>query len=344
MKRLILCICTLLIQAQSYGSVSSIHSRNGLLDNFTRGIRLSGNRLLDTLKLADPTIFLDDDTYYLYGTSSNNGFLVYQSKDLVHWGKPAGKNNGLALTKGESYGTKGFWAPQVFKHNGRYYMIYTANEQLAIASADHPLGPFKQKEIKHLSASGKQIDPFVYFDPNGKVYLYHVRLQEGNRIFVSEMKPDLSDFASSEATECIAAVAPWENTANASWPVSEGPTVFKDGKTYYMLYSANDFRNPDYAVGYATATSPLGPWKKYAGNSILHKEMFGRNGTGHGDLLKDKGGKWQYVFHAHKSNQQAEPRVTAIVPVIFNGDQTTRSSFTIQHKDFKFLEGETVRN
>jgi hypothetical protein len=40
------------------------------------------NNFDDTIYLADPTIFLDKGTYYLYGTSSDNGFLVYQSKDL----------------------------------------------------------------------------------------------------------------------------------------------------------------------------------------------------------------------------------------------------------------------
>lgn len=35
--------------------------------------------------LADPTVFLDNNTYYLYGTSSDKGFLVYESIDLKNW-------------------------------------------------------------------------------------------------------------------------------------------------------------------------------------------------------------------------------------------------------------------
>ena len=81
----------------------------------------------DTLLLADPTIFADKGQYYLYGTSSKNGFLVYQSSDLKNWKGPVGKNKGLALSKGASFGTKGFWAPQVFKFKGQYYMAYTAD-------------------------------------------------------------------------------------------------------------------------------------------------------------------------------------------------------------------------
>ncbi len=39
--------------------------------------------------------------------------------------------------------------------------------------------------------------------------------------------------------------------------------------TFYR-YSANDFRNPDYAVGYAVADNPYGPWKKYEGK-LIHR-------------------------------------------------------------------------
>ncbi|RYE27205.1 MAG: beta-xylosidase [Sphingobacteriaceae bacterium] len=251
----------------------------------------------DTIHLADPTIFLDKGIYYLYGTSSNQGFQVYQSSDLKTWTGPAGKKDGFALVKGDTYGNGGFWAPQIFKNNHTYYMIYTADEHLAIAESDSPLGPFKQKEIKALTGTGKQIDPFLFRDQDGKIYLYHVRLSEGNRIYVARMKDDFSDILPETAKECITATEDWENSAKSAWPVTEGPTVFKKDKLYYLFYSANDFRNTDYAVGYATAESPFGPWKKSAQNPIISKNLLHINGTGHGDFFTDKKGNLQYVFH-----------------------------------------------
>src|SRR5687767_3622225 len=91
----------------------------------------------DSIYLADPTIFYEKGMYYLYGTGGNvnHGFLLYTSKDLREWSGPAGKSDGYALIKGESYGSMGFWAPQVFKYKGRYYMAYTANENIAIAES-----------------------------------------------------------------------------------------------------------------------------------------------------------------------------------------------------------------
>ncbi len=281
------------------------------------------------IRLADPTIFADNGTYYLYGTGSPNGFPVYTSTDLVNWQR----HTQLALTKGDSYGTKGFWAPQIWKHQDRYYMAYTADEHIAIASSDSPLGPFKQATMRHISMSGRQIDPFVLQDNDGRFYLYHVRLQNGNRIFVSRLKDDLSDVADSSGVECISAKSPWENTANAQWPVTEGPTVTRMGTLYYLFYSANDFRNIDYAVGYATAPSPTGPWTRFTGNPIISRTNTAHHGSGHGDLFTDKQGQLWYVLHTHNTNDQVEKRRTAIVKLQFVNGQ-----FTMVPGSFRYLE------
>ncbi|WP_300602137.1 glycoside hydrolase family 43 protein [Niabella sp.] len=281
---------------------------------------------------ADPTIFYHKGVYYLYGTNGHNadkGFMAYTSTDLYTW-----KAAGQVLTPGAAFGTKGFWAPQVFAYKGRFYMAYTANEHIAIAVADSPLGPFKQKELKPLEAPVRMIDPFVFFD-KGKIYLYHVRLQEGNRIFVAEMDATLQRIEEATARECIHATEPWENTANATWSVTEGPTVFKKGGRYYMLYSANDFRNPDYAIGVATSVSPTGPWIKQAGNPVISKNNTGFKGTGHGDLFKDKKGNWQYVLHTHFSETRVGPRKTAIIQVLL--PQNQHETITTVPETFRFL-------
>lgn len=108
----------------------------------------------------------------------------------------------------------------------------------------------------------------------------------------------------------------WENTPNyVSDPIMEGPTVIKLDGVYYLFYSANHFMNIDYAVGYATASSPLGPWKKYSGNPIIHRDIVKENGTGHGDIFTDSVGKYYYVYHVHASDTAVSPRKTRIVPL-----------------------------
>ncbi|WP_293306169.1 glycoside hydrolase family 43 protein [Pedobacter sp. UBA5917] len=298
--------------------------------------KLHAKQLNDTIYLADPTIFVDKGTYYLYGTSGDEGFLVYTSKDLKNWSKKT-ENNGYALKKGDAFGSKGFWAPQVFKRGNTYFMAYTADEQIAIAQSKSPLGPFKQKTLKAISGTGKQIDPFVFTDTNGKNYLYHVKLTNGNRIYVSELRNDFSDVIPQTAKECISGTQFWENTAKTDWPVTEGPTVIKKDKLYYLFYSANDFRNPDYAVGYAISKSPTGPWIKYEENPIISRKLLKINGTGHGDFFTDENGALQYVFHTHRNNQKVSPRVTAIVKAGFVKDRNGIYQMQIDPQSFRFL-------
>lgn len=284
--------------------------------------------------LADPTIFHYGKMYYLYGTGGGNkddGFKVFTSTDLKDW-----KDNGYVLKGGESYGTKGFWAPQVFYYDNKFYIIYTANEHIAIASANSPLGPFKQDSIKPVSSSVRMIDPFVFFD-HGKIYLYHVRLDKGNRIFVAEMNKDMRTVKESTLHECIHADQPWEDKAGSKWKVTEGPTVQHYKQWYYLIYSANDFRNIHYAVGYAISKSPTGPWEKFTGNPMLSKANTGINGTGHGDIfVNEKDHQLYYVFHTHFSNEKVSPRKTAIIKLAFKNTPTF-PQLTIIPSTFKYL-------
>lgn len=289
-----------------------------------------------TMFLADPTIFPNNGKYYLYGTGSNDGFLVYESLDLTKWALTK-ETSGFALKKGDAFGEKGFWAPQIFKYNDSYYMAYTADEQIAIAKAPNPAGPFTQTRLTALSGIGKQIDPYIFFDADGKIYLYHVKLQHGNRIFVSEMKSDLSDVIAGTEKECISSTSGWENTARSDWPVAEGPTVLKHQQMYYLIYSSNDFRNKDYAVGYATSSSPVGPWKKYEGNPIISRHLLGKNGTGHGDVFTDANGRMHYVFHVHYSENKVSPRASAMISLAFEKGKNGADVLVADPKTFRWL-------
>lgn len=294
-----------------------------------------------SIHLADPTIFYYQGIYYLYGTvegHTNEGFLVYTSADMKNW-KVNKADSGYALRRRNVYGTANFWAPQVFFRNNRFYMAYVANENIAIAESRTPLGPFTQKIKQPLAAPVKQIDPFVFIDSDGKKYLYHVRLSNGNKLFVAEMSDDFSAIKPETLQECITATDRWENTANTSWPVAEGPSVLKHNNLYYLFYTANDFRNPDYAVGYAVSNHPNGPWKKYAGNPVISKNNIGKNGTGHGDFITDNRRNMVYVFHTHNSDSVVTPRRTAVVKLRFAKDPDSGlDKLTVDKKSFFYLK------
>jgi len=254
--------------------------------------------------LADPFILLHEGVYYAYGTGNPRGFWPYVSSDLVTWKKSPAP----ALDKADSYGEKKFWAPEVVyrKENQTFYMYYAAEEHICAATAKSPLGPFKQEARQPMRAE-RAIDPTLFVDDDGAPWLYFVVVGGGrNTIYGAELERDWVTFkAGSPAFKCIESERGWENILGR---VAEGPSVFKRGGVYYMMYSANGYTSQDYAVGYATAASPRGPWKKAGANPVLRRPRAGLVGTGHGSPFTDKNGRLQYVFHAHASPQAVAPR------------------------------------
>ncbi len=209
------------------------------------------------------------------------------------------------------------------------------------------------------------IDPHVFFDDDGRIYLYYSRNAYRNWVwdtdrhkYVEEsninaveltadwwndptgntmptIRPEYRDAhrTSSDAREADAEPGTrrdgyvpilnygsdkqnWENAhvddytrthgdkKDRRW--EEGPSLLKvttsSGKpTYYLTYSANDYQNSSYGVGYAIADSPLGPFRKSADNPIL-KQGGGLLSTGHGGIAASPdGAELYYVHHARRS-------------------------------------------
>lgn len=277
------------------------------------------------IAFADPTIFVENNKYYLTGTRNRvpQGFSIFESTDLKEWKTATGDTLQLILKEGNSvFGERGFWAPQIFKEGSKYYMTYTASEHVALASSNSIYGPFTQEEVRPIDESARNIDSFLFKDSDGKYYLYHVRFNKGNYLWVAEFDLPSGRIKPETLKKCFDNTEPWEATPNyKSSPVMEGPTVIKMDDVYYLFYSANHFKNIDYAVGYATSKSPYGPWEKYAGNPIIHRSIVHENGSGHGDLFKGLDGRNYYVYHVHNSDSVVQPRKTRIVPLIMKKNE-----------------------
>ena len=244
----------------------------------------------------------------------------------------------MLLKMGLSYGDIGFWVPQVFEFEGMFYMAYTANEHIAIANSESPLRPFTQTEKKALQAPAIQIDPYFFIYDDEKKYLYHVLLTEGNRLFVAELKYYFSGIKEETLTYCFHAEQPWENTQNVDWTVSEGPSMIKHEGLYYFIYSANDFRNPNYVVGYAESESPMGFWTKSTSNPISDNADDGINASGHGDFFVESEGELRYVLDIHNSNEKVSPRKKALIELEFKEDGNELDLLEVKKDSFKFLE------
>lgn len=284
----------------------------------------------EKLPIADSYVLCYNGKYYAYGTHTN-GFEVYISEDLKHWRK----NPVLALDPSNSWGTRWYWAPEVYyvASKKRFYLFYSVDEHICVASANSPEGPFVQTTKKPIVENEKGIDCTLFIDDDGTPYLYYVRFTGGNVIWVAEMNDDLQSIKTETLTKCISADSSWERKQGT---IAEGPSVMKRGSTYYLVYSANHYESQDYAVGYATASSPKGPWKKYSGNPILRRDKdavssVGLVGTGHGAPFMCVDGTYKYIFHAHASTTSIGPRTSFI------------SNFNISNDGIISITGETIK-
>ncbi|MEL7586250.1 MAG: glycoside hydrolase family 43 protein [Prolixibacteraceae bacterium] len=269
--------------------------------------------VVSKVPLGDPFIMLYEGQYYAYGTLSENGIAVFVSDDLQNWSAPDNLPGGLALKKEDVWADRWFWAPEVYHVNGKFYMYYSADEHICVATSNSPLGPFTQEVQKPMIADEKCIDNSLFIDDDGKPYLFFDRFNDGLNIWVAELEENLMDIKSETMRKCINVSQEWEKV----WPrVNEGSFVVKHNGVYYMTYSANSYESPFYGIGFATATSVTGPWTKYENNPIFQKpgELVG---VGHSAMFTDKAGKLRIVFHAHNSKTKIHPRHMYISTVSF---------------------------
>jgi len=277
---------------------------------------------------ADPFVFKDDDgTYYLYATSGDEyGYRCYSSKNLVEW-----KSEGYCLLKDDVYtdpnsdfNKYAFWAPEVMKYEGKYYLVYTAQHRIGVAVSDSPTGPFTNNARRYLINSANVIDGNFFVDDDGTVYLYFVtqrkaefngvKVEAGNNIWgcvfdMEELKIDLKS---------IRLLVQWdaeiETLALSGGDCVEGPFMIKNNGTYYMTFSSNRYQNTKYSVHYATSDKPLGTFKRDKNNITLmcddldYKDNKNPHlyGTGHHCFVEAPNGKdLLIVYHAHRTGRSS---------------------------------------
>jgi len=309
--------------------------------------------------IGDPYVLFDSDgRYYMYGTGggAKNGYGVFSSGDLVDWTWEGQVYHGAT---GDSWCIGAFWAPEVYKVRGKYYMFYSAqwrhnptneeeNFRIGVAVADKPTGPFRDIKNGPIYDPGYPIiDANVFFDADGRTYLYYSRCCykhpvesevadwarekgwydeiEESWVYGIEMEPDFSGTIGEPKlllrppVSMSDAQAEWESRSVTSHEVNrrwtEGSYTFKHGDTYYMMYSANHFAGENYAVGYATAASPLGPFEKAANNPILQKNTAsGGNvtGTGHNSVVFSPDNSEMLCVYHGRTAETGQKRVVFI--------------------------------
>ncbi len=239
---------------------------------------------------ADPNIVRFGDTYYLYTTTdgfdgwSSSTFTVWSSTNLRDW---TAHPTILDLGPDVSWADGRAWAPAAIERDGRYYFYFSADQNIGVAVADSPLGPFVDSGrplVNRADFGGaQQIDPAVFTDDDGRSYLYW-----GNgTAYVVPLNPDMVSYDPARVRRIT-----------GLQDFREGLFMAKHGGRYHLTWSVDDTRSEDYRVGYAVVSDPLATTVENRGVILQKRPELGILGTGHHSMVLDPGtGDWYIAYH-----------------------------------------------
>lgn len=260
---------------------------------------------------ADPTLLVADDTLYLHagrdeaGPTTNDFIMnewqafstadpdagdwehhpsVMRPEDVFDWASP-----------GRAY------AGQVVEGaDGRFYWYVPVHEAastspdkfgIGVAVSDTPLGPWSDHaggpivSQKILGNDAHNIDPTVFVDDDGKVWMYWGSF---GRLMAIQLGADMKTLIGTPTSITSGVTGFFE----AAW-------LFRRDDTYYLAYAANN-AGPDSTctpanyhacIAYSTASSPLGPWT-YRGPILAPVSST----TSHPAIAEFQG-KWYIAYH-----------------------------------------------
>lgn len=265
--------------------------------------------------------------YHTGGGPNDHSIIARSSEDFVNWKNEGVVFDGKGTWAKSAYWAPEFYEIDG-KYYGFFSaqasdLPWTKEEHfnIGVIVAESPKGPFKFILDRPIFEPGYPIiDANLFIDEDGTPYLTYSRC-----CYQHPVESELADMAkekgwfkeieeswvygvrlSKDFTEIVGepvlllsppkslgdTQAEWESRSvtarevNRRW--TEGSTLFKYKGKYYITYSGNNFAGDYYAVGYATAEKPLGPYTKAANNPVLEKNNHKGGtvrGTGHNNIF-----------------------------------------------------------
>jgi beta-xylosidase len=271
--------------------------------------RLSSTETSEKVKsrgdFADPFVLRDGDAYYAFATGAAGKHVqVARSRDRVRWATLADGLPRLPAWAIDGFGRT--WAPSVIRRGERFVLYYTAPfaetgfQCVSRAMAKKAEGPYVDDSTAPLVCERQlcgAIDPSPVLDTDGHPYLLWKSDENAlpchgvARIWSQPLSEDGLTVMQSPV-EVLTMDRDWER------PLIEGPSMVAKNGRYFLFYSANWYESANYAIGYATCVSPLGPCEKKTMDAPLFGSAGALLGPGGQELFEDRNGSTWMVFHA----------------------------------------------
>jgi arabinoxylan arabinofuranohydrolase len=265
--------------------------------------------------IADPSAKVwNDGKLYIYGSLDESTEYycswrhhVMETVDLKSWKI----TENVFSSKGENdqvpYSDALLFAPDCAWKDGTYYMYYCMPDRNAaegVATSSSPTGPFMNGRKIELNGL-EEIDPAVFIDDDGQAYYIWGQFDAK----IAKLKPNMVEIDTSTI------INGFVNEKDHFF--HEGGYMVKRNGIYYFIYSDMSRANRPTSIGYATATSPTGPYK-YGGVIVDNDHCDPSTWNNHGSIA-EYNGKW-YVFYHRSTHNSRMMRKACVEPIYFNDD------------------------
>lgn len=254
----------------------------------------------------DPVMAKDGDKFYLYSTG--RGISFYSSSDMIQW-MPEGRvfENPPSWAHKAAAGFKDhIWAPDIHRHNGRFYLYYAVSDfgkntsgiGVTVNSTLDPRAPNYQWDDRGMvlqSVPGRDlwnaIDPNVVEDDKGVAWMSFGSFWTG--IKLARLDDSWTHLAEPQKWHTIARrERPTFTTDEKGGPAEiEAPFIFKKNGWYFLFVSFGKCcqgANSTYHVMIGRARAVTGPYLDREGRDLA---------LGGGTLVIEGDSGWKALGH-----------------------------------------------
>ena len=254
----------------------------------------------------DLSITRNGNDFYLISTTMHlmPGAPVMHSRDLVNWEMSGyvfdtlNDNSKYDLLNGTVYG-RGQWASSIRYHKGKYYVLFSPNDEPFRSYFYVTDNPEKAK-WKLITRARHFHDASLFFDDDDRIYVF-----TSNKVF--ELSSDFKEVTGNpDGTEVF-------QKDDSETGLLEGNQVIKRNGKYYIMMISWPKNGKRRQVVYR-ADKVTGPYEKKV---VLEDNFLGFSYAGQGALIDDKNGNWYSLLF---QDRNGVGRVPLLLPVQWKND------------------------